>query len=113
MSRMLYGLSSVEVIIFMAGRSYKETLFKKRFVDANALITAMNVWDWQELYLPIHFKQLIDEQPTADVVEVVRCKDCVYWEQATPDSGNCNRALEITAYATDYCSYGERREDGE
>ena len=47
----------------------------------------------------------------ADLTEVVRCKDCVYWEQATPDSGNCNRALEITAYASDFCSYGERRED--
>ena len=41
-----------------------------RYIDADALITAMNTWDWQELYLPIHFKQLIDEQPTADLVEV-------------------------------------------
>lgn len=44
-------------------------------------------------------------------VKVVRCKDCVYWEQATDNSGNCNRAFEITAYEGDYCSYGERRED--
>ena len=41
--------------------------------------------------------------------EIVRCKDCCYWEQATADSGRCNRALEITAYANDYCSYGERK----
>lgn len=43
--------------------------------------------------------------------ELVRCGECVYWEQATANSGRCNRALEITAYATDYCSYGERRAD--
>lgn len=42
-----------------------------QYIDADALITAMNTWDWQELYLPILFKQLIDEQPKADVVEVV------------------------------------------
>ena len=53
----------------------------------------------------------IEQQPTADVVEVVRCKDCVYWEQATDNSGNCNRAFEITAYEGDYCSYAERRKD--
>lgn len=43
--------------------------------------------------------------------EIVHCKDCVYWEQATDNSGNCNRAFEITAYGSDFCSYGERRED--
>ena len=56
---------------------------------------------------------IMENEPTADVVEVVRCKDCVYWEQATDNSGNCNRAFEITAYEGDYCSYGERREDDE
>lgn len=54
-------------------------------------------------------KLCLRDMPAADVVEVVRCKDCQYWEQATPNSGNCNRALEITAYANDFCSYGERR----
>lgn len=56
-------------------------------------------------------EEIIDAMQTADVVEVVRCKDCVYWEQATDNSGNCNRAFEITAYLNDFCSYGERRED--
>lgn len=45
-------------------------------------------------------------------VKVVHCKDCIYWEQATDNSGNCNRAFEITAYGGDFCSYGERIEDG-
>ena len=50
----------------------------------------------------------IQTQPEA---EVVRCKDCVYWKQATDNSGNCNRAFEITTYWSDFCIYGERRED--
>ena len=54
----------------------------------------------------------ITEAPTIDAVPVVRCWDCIYWEPATLSSGNCGRALEITAYKDDYCSYGERRSDG-
>ena len=38
-----------------------------RLIDADKLIEDMsNKWDMQDLYLPIHFKELlIDEQPTA------------------------------------------------
>ena len=39
--------------------------------------------------------------PTADVVEVVRCKDCKHW-----NNGDCYR-LELSL-PSDFCSYGER-----
>ena len=45
-----------------------------RLIDADKLIEDMrNKWDMQDLYLPIHFKELlIDEQPTAfDVDKVI------------------------------------------
>lgn len=42
--------------------------------------------------------------PTEDVVPVVRCKDCKYW-----DNGDCYR-IELTR-PDDYCSYGERKDD--
>lgn len=35
-----------------------------RLIDADAAIDAMAAWEWQELYLPIHFKQLLEELPT-------------------------------------------------
>lgn len=52
--------------------------------------------------------------PAADVVEVVRCRECVYWEPASPTriSGNCNRSFEISSWAHDFCSYGERKDGG-
>ena len=64
----------------------------------------------------------INEVPTADVVEVVRCKDCKYWD--TRDSkgiqGTCLcgekdfcYGSEFYPFADDYCSYGERREENE
>ena len=52
----------------------------------------------------------INEQPTADVIEVVRCKDCKHGSQYTNDKVWCS--LGATSYRlNDYCSYGERRED--
>lgn len=53
---------------------------------------------------------IIDKIPTADVVEVVRCKDC--------DRHNGNYCHHPNAYGfsifvhdDDFCSFGERRED--
>lgn len=66
-----------------------------------------------------HFKN------KADVAEVVRCKDCKYWNNAEVDykgapiktyAGNCQCSQwenEYYWYATtenDFCSYGERKE---
>ncbi len=58
-------------------------------------------------------KQIISDQPAADVVEVVRCKDCYYWAKATVNKRGfliCPASyMEITEDY--YCSYGERRKE--
>ena len=33
----------------------------ERLLREEDIINAMGSWDWQELYLPIHFKQLLEE----------------------------------------------------
>lgn len=54
--------------------------------------------------------------PTADVVEVVRCKDCEHWKcnPNTDRYGVCEKAsyddFEVVMHAGDFCSYGERKE---
>ena len=54
--------------------------------------------------------------PTADVVEVVRCKDCEHFEAINNDDhGWCKMISDLPCgisvrYDDDYCSYGERRE---
>ena len=52
----------------------------------------------------------IENQPAADVVEVVRCKDCEYMKNAKVNKKGfmiCSASgMEITD--NDYCSYGER-----
>ena len=47
----------------------------------------------------------IEAQPTADVVEVVRCKDCKYRAEF---SSKCNKLNLTPMWPNDYCSYGER-----
>lgn len=72
-------------------------------------------YDRQHKGPPGGARKIIAEAPAADVVEVVRCRECVYWEPASPTrtSGNCNRSFEITAWATDFCSYGKRKDGGQ
>lgn len=47
---------------------------------------------------------ILDKQPTADVVEVVRCKDCKRQEQ-------CCEFIMISGKDKniDFCSYGKRK----
>jgi hypothetical protein len=54
-----------------------------------------------------YIRKDVEKIPTADVVEVVRCKDCVHYKD-----GGCNHFGYYT-YAPDvdeddFCSYGEK-----
>lgn len=57
-------------------------------------------------------------KPTADVVEVSRCKDCPHLIKEIVDDHEvfgCGRILELTGewvdvFLDDFCSYGERKE---
>ena len=53
--------------------------------------------------------RLIDDTPTADVVPVVRCKDCKYYvDQYCTRDIKC-RTNMFYMCADDFCSYGKRR----
>lgn len=58
-------------------------------------------------------KKIITEFPAADVVKVVRCRDCVYWECRGYD-GRCeayhNGLIRDYTNYDDFCSYGKRKE---
>ena len=56
---------------------------------------------------------VVRSMPKEDVVEVVRCIDCVYWDGRGWD-GRCEAPMnglvrEYTNYDS-FCSYGERKE---
>ena len=79
-----------------------------RTIDADKL-------DWW--YKGRNIRHVIDDAPTVDAVPVVRCKDCVHWDD-DPDTygsdygpkGKCMKSFE-TMCADDFCSYGKRKED--
>lgn len=51
-------------------------------------------------------KTELEEAPTIDALEVVRCKDCKHFDGSYP---MCCR-FEETFEPEDYCSFGEKRE---
>ena len=57
---------------------------------------------------------VFDVVDTADVVEVVRCKDCKFWNcygDEEKHKGECiELELDCCMYEDDFCSYGKRRD---
>ena len=59
--------------------------------------------------------QYIDNMPTVDAVEVVRCDQCRHFDAINNDDhGWCKLISDLpngvsVRYDDDYCSYGERR----
>ena len=94
-----------------------------RYIDAEKIIETIDnsadlggalgkVVDCVKLYA----KYMIETAPTADVVEVVRCKDCTWWKSIFSWNGKehkvCVRdSSEPLREQNDFCSYGERREE--
>ena len=89
---------------------------EKRLIDANALrddTFILDAWDAKIV------RAWLDDQPTVDAVEVVRCKDCKHLKYGY----QCYNPLGISlnndgdAYvlvdAYDFCSCGERKDNGE
>ena len=60
---------------------------------------------------------ILQEAPTVDAVEIVRCMDCkhympqkksAHWENR---ANYCNRIVMIKVQPYDFCSYGERKNE--
>ena len=55
--------------------------------------------------------RLLDEIPAADVVPVVRCRDCKHCD---PENHHCDHhmgtAAPLRRNPDDFCSYGERKD---
>lgn len=56
----------------------------------------------------------IKAAPIAEVVPVVRCKDCQFWQRHTQvnrDYGKCERFGTVTTRCNDFCSLGMKKRD--
>ena len=81
---------------------------EKRLIDANALIAE---YDRVHIGEPGKARKLMEDAPTIDAVEVVRCKDCK-WLYDEMDDYCCrsHRGL-VRICENSFCSYGERKDN--
>lgn len=80
---------------------------------------------WQPNLDDTQIEHMLDTLP---IVEIVRCKDCVYWDQLPPETteypltqesiyGNCyfllygNCASQSITEETHFCGHGDKREE--
>ena len=86
-----------------------------RLIDANAFlkdILTAGIGKTIIEYSESDIAYMIRKRPTVDAVEVVRCKDCKYWQDNNDGypHGECRWGHGETPDANDFCSYGERKE---
>ena len=84
----------------------------KKYIDADFLKQKISrEWDMQDLYLPVHFFDVVDDLPTADVQEVRHG----YWKErmSTLSSVKCSECGNSHEYDTTYCPNCGARMDGE
>lgn len=55
--------------------------------------------------------KLLFIEPEVDAVEVIRCKDCVYFDRTSPNTTTCNNLFCLRGpQEYDYCPNGKLRE---
>ena len=82
---------------------------EQRLIDANDLKQKAVPHYFDNCCYAVSVKD-IDDAPTVDAVEVVRCKDCKHRYTAASGVIFCTQHLTMSANDDDFCSYGERRE---
>ena len=90
---------------------------EKRLIDANALKNQHTyLWDEALGTCECVLVEDIENAPTIDAVEVVRCKDCKYLEYGYQcycplgmKLNNDGDAYVLLNPDDDFCSYGERK----
>lgn len=97
-----------------------------KLIDADELKEELDAWAVDLVgkhRFPMYIRDdalcVIDAMPTVDAVPVVRCEDCKQCDSEYQNSlkekldlyGLC-KSTETMVYSDDYCSYGERKDNG-
>ena len=75
-----------------ASRKYR-TEPSEDAISRQAVIDAMAIWDWQELYSPIHFKQLLEDLPSVSTEKTGR------WIPVSEKLPEVNQRVLVTSYS--------------
>ena len=91
-----------------------QTMTEKKYIELQKAIDVremhyehcLQMHDWSGDATADNIKRDIETIPTADVVEVVRCKDCTYCSE---HYNICHYGVGRDVKPDHYCGYGERR----
>ena len=73
----------------------------------------LNAREHEESYDAWQILGDVEDFPAADVVEVVRCKDCKHFDRHFCDIRKDSWGADLKVGLSDFCSFGERSgEDG-
>lgn len=82
----------------------------KKYIDGDELYDAiLENWSGINMCMLSDILEFIEDTPTADVVEVVRCKDCKHFDTDAFRRTVCVRDFQIICVKdNDFCSYGKK-----
>ena len=88
--------------------------YEKQLIDTNALIEE---YDWVHIGEPGKARKLIEDAPTVEAIEIVRCRDCKHLNVLNRKElyANCPKTNTVfLPFELDtrehFCSLGERKE---
>lgn len=78
-----------------------------RLIDADAFVAKLD-------HVPMiqeAIRKAMDTMPTIEQPEIIRCKDCKFWQDNNGGypNMNCRWIDDETPDADDFCSYAERK----
>lgn len=101
---------------------------EKEYIERGAIInrlkaSPLGMRDASGGFVKSGIIDLVKRQPAADVVEVVRCKDCKHahavdgvepmYACTNPEVYGIGSRGAMVCHGMEFCSYGERRGEGE
>lgn len=101
----LQSLDSLQTYSFPDSAENKGDLISRQ-----AVLDKLEKWDWQDLYLPIHFKQILDDVPSVESkgewiydksIYNWRCSEC---GETPPPTGYVGKAEFMATYFK-FCNY--------
>lgn len=89
--------------------------YKMRLIDANRameIVRDQRIAHPNAYHLTNYATLILQEAPTVDAVEVVRCRDCLYYTPVDDNTGKCAFLIGEHQYVVPdgYCYLGERKE---
>lgn len=85
-----------------------EYIVRENAINEFAIRSSFYDAEWgNKRFTPDDVEEILQSIPAADVVEVVRCKECVHHYYAVDCAGRCKLRIGDALLDEDYCSRAE------